>query len=325
MILIISDPDDNSTIKVTSWLDYFCVSYLVISETTIIQLDYLKIEVESCEYCINFNGIKIHNYEISKIWYRRSKLSFVDKDYFNRLYSKVEQAKEIVDYCKIEYDNIIDFFWYFNRDKIALNSYLDTGLNKLTVLDTAKKCGLLIPATLISGNKNEVLNFYTKEEEVICKSIYNNPNITLGNKFFFSYNFKIDSIFFSNLPDQFGFTLFQKYIQKQFEVRTFFIDNDFFSMAIFSQGNSNTNVDFRNYDYKKMNRFAAFSLPRRIMLKIKKMIKILDLKSGSVDFIVDPLGDFYFLEINPVGQYGMVSYPCNYYLDKQIALNLIYQ
>jgi hypothetical protein len=30
-----------------------------------------------------------------------------------------------------------------------------------------------------------------------------------------------------------------------------------------------------------------------------------------------------FLEINPVGQFGMVSHPCNYYLEKRIAQNLI--
>ena len=29
-----------------------------------------------------------------------------------------------------------------------------------------------------------------------------------------------------------------------------------------------------------------------------------------------------FLEINPVGQFGMVSSPCNYYLEKKVASKL---
>ena len=33
--------------------------------------------------------------------------------------------------------------------------------------------------------------------------------------------------------------------------------------------------------------------------------------------------NYYFLEINPVGQYGMVADPCNYELDKLIAKYLI--
>jgi len=34
-------------------------------------------------------------------------------------------------------------------------------------------------------------------------------------------------------------------------------------------------------------------------------------------------GDFIFLEINPVGQFGMTSIPCNYFLEKKIAEHLI--
>ncbi|MNR06137.1 hypothetical protein D3C85_1222000 [compost metagenome] len=31
---------------------------------------------------------------------------------------------------------------------------------------------------------------------------------------------------------------------------------------------------------------------------------------------------YYFLDLNPVGQFGMVSTPCNYNLEKEIALAL---
>lgn len=33
--------------------------------------------------------------------------------------------------------------------------------------------------------------------------------------------------------------------------------------------------------------------------------------------------NFYFLEINPVGQFGMVSGPCNYKIEKLIAKYII--
>jgi hypothetical protein len=33
--------------------------------------------------------------------------------------------------------------------------------------------------------------------------------------------------------------------------------------------------------------------------------------------------NYYFLEVNPEGQLGMVSLPCNYYLEKKIAKELI--
>ena len=50
----------------------------------------------------------------------------------------------------------------------------------------------------------------------------------------------------------------------------------------------------------------------------------LNLNCGSVDMIVDKNGEYVFLEINPVGQYGMVNEPCNYNLDHLIANYLIH-
>ena len=51
----------------------------------------------------------------------------------------------------------------------------------------------------------------------------------------------------------------------------------------------------------------------------------LDLISGSLDFILDIEGDFVFLEVNPVGQFGMVDFPCNYGLHRKIAEYLIFK
>jgi len=46
------------------------------------------------------------------------------------------------------------------------------------------------------------------------------------------------------------------------------------------------------------------------------------LNSGSIDILVTPNNEYVFLEVNPVGQFGMVSQPCNYYLEKRIAERL---
>ncbi len=39
--------------------------------------------------------------------------------------------------------------------------------------------------------------------------------------------------------------------------------------------------------------------------------------------ILTPEGKYVFLEINPEGQFGMVSHPCNYYLERELALTFI--
>lgn len=49
----------------------------------------------------------------------------------------------------------------------------------------------------------------------------------------------------------------------------------------------------------------------------------LKLKNGSIDIIRGVDNNYYFLEVNPVGQFGMVSNPCNYNIEEKFALKLI--
>mgnify|MGYP003653909829 CR=1 FL=1 len=52
------------------------------------------------------------------------------------------------------------------------------------------------------------------------------------------------------------------------------------------------------------------------------MVKM-DLNCGSFDIIYTPSGEYYFLEVNPVGQFQWLSYNCNYFIEKLIAEGLI--
>ncbi|MDO9254630.1 MAG: hypothetical protein Q7U54_03885 [Bacteroidales bacterium] len=48
-------------------------------------------------------------------------------------------------------------------------------------------------------------------------------------------------------------------------------------------------------------------------------MKKLKLNMGSIDIIKSIEGKYYFLEINPVGQYDFVSFHCNYNIHMEIA------
>ena len=145
-------------------------------------------------------------------------------------------------------------------------------------------------------------------------SFYNNQISAVG------YTSDINEDFLSSLPKSFGPTLFQKKISKKYEIRSFFLNGKFFSMAVFSQNDPQTKTDFRNYNWKNPNRCVAFTLPNNIAIKLYKLMECLSLDTGSIDIIVDLNGDFIFLEVNPVGQFGMVSIPCNFKLEREIAV-----
>ena len=94
-------------------------------------------------------------------------------------------------------------------------------------------------------------------------------------------------------------------------------------MAIFSQLDEMTRYDYRNYNRIKPNRDVPFKLNLEIENKLSEFMKRSDLETGSIDIILTPQGEYYFLEVNPTGQFGWVSVDCNYYIEREIALNLI--
>ena len=94
-------------------------------------------------------------------------------------------------------------------------------------------------------------------------------------------------------------------------------------MAIFSSKNQKTKTDFRNYDLVNPNRYIPYVLPKNITQKLANLMNDLNLSTGSIDMIRDSSGRYIFLEVNPIGQFGMVSKPCNYNLEKLVAQVLI--
>jgi glutathione synthase/RimK-type ligase-like ATP-grasp enzyme len=61
-----------------------------------------------------------------------------------------------------------------------------------------------------------------------------------------------------------------------------------------------------------------YKLPKEVEQKISILMNKLDLNCGSLDFIKSG-NNFYFLEINPIGQFLGLSYKTNSNLEKKIA------
>jgi len=101
------------------------------------------------------------------------------------------------------------------------------------------------------------------------------------------------------------------------------MDNTFYPMAIFSQNDEKTKVDFRNYNLQRPNRKTPYELEKSIENKLYALVKEMGLTSGSLDLIRTIDDRYVFLEVNPIGQFGMTSTPCNYFLEEKIAKNLI--
>lgn len=295
MVLIHSISFDVSTIDVIDWLSYENFLFVRVNS----DLNY-KIEIDK-EIFIQGKSIT----EFKSYWYRKGVFLGLICPNSNNLQVQFlleENRLKILQYVESRLCN-----------KKYINRYYNASPNKLIVLEKAKTLEIQVPNFVLTDNLEETHSSF------IYKPINDGGYIDLEDCKGNSYTelFRLSS-------EQYGVTFFQELIEKKYELRIFYLCGKFSSMAIFSQNDNQTKVDFRRYNKEKPNRNIPFKLPTEIENKLDLLMKELDLKSGSIDMVVSRDREYYFLEVNPVGQFGMVSFPCNYHLEREIAEYLHY-
>jgi len=116
----------------------------------------------------------------------------------------------------------------------------------------------------------------------------------------------------------------QKYVPKKYEVRVTIAGDRVFSCKINSQDSPNnaTRIDWRIYDFENV-KFTAMEIPSDIKEKCIRLTKMLGLKYSAMDFIYDPDGNYWFLEVNPNGLWMWIEQLSGLPISEAIADLLI--
>ena len=208
--------------------------------------------------------------------------------------------------------------------KKILGDFNQSELNKYVVLKKAKNIGLLIPPTILTTNREDLVSFKNRHGEIIGKMNHLLAGLNDDqSNMIHSYTEMISDELIEALPANFFPSVFQKKINKRFEIRSFYLDGCFYSIALFTQDNIQSSVDSRRYDFQNPVRNVPYKLPLHIEDTLSLLLKSLGLNTGSIDLIKDDTGMLYFLEINPVGQFGHTSEIGNYNLPRIVAEYLI--
>jgi len=326
MVFIQSQNFDLSTNTIIEWLLHYKVPFVRANHENgeIILKKFLITNLET-KIILDINGIVVDLDEISAYWHRRGTTSIKNKynlDQFTKGFTK-RVGNALLKNFEAQFHTLNEFI----NVKLAgagrkLGNLKAATLNKLDVLQKASECGLVIPDTLITTSKRELQEFKNKKGRIISKSIQDSVFIPGDYEHIVHYTEEITDNMIDTLPETFAPSFFQQLGEKEYELRAFFLQGRFYSMAIFSQRDQQTSVDFRKYNDSEPSRTIPYKLPSWLEDQLRKLMDMLQLDTGSVDLIVSPAGNYYFLEINPVGQFGMVSYPCNYLIERKIAAYL---
>ena len=352
MILIVGQTEiDMPTDVVFSWVKYLGASCIKLNGNDLLENQYaicINNDSSSKEPKCLFKGIDVQ--KITAVWMRR----WISLDFFDELNNKMDASvllellqeqvatadqeksaftlpemisrmkSEFVSQRRKEFRSYSKYFFELLNEIPTLgNPFLsEKDPSKAHQIKIAQEVGLKTPDTIITNSKKNLKEFASRYDQIICKNIGDISSIYYY-RLFMTYTSVIDNELIEQLPDQFFLSLFQEAIDKEFEIRVFYLDGQLFSMAIFSGNDPQTKIDFRMYNAEKPNRTVPLKLPNDLEDKIVAFMKRVNLSTGSLDLIYSRTGDYYFLEVNPVGQFCMVSFPCNYNLEKLVASHLI--
>lgn len=312
MIVILSDKKDTSTNNVIDWIchygeNYFLINSIIDLETFITRHSVLKIDKETER--------ELKNNKALSVWYRRSPSLNLP----TTIVGKMNTDRCIRKFVFSEQKGLFEAFYAAMKNYKWLNRWSNSSPGKFHQLTLAVKVGLNIPSTCILNSKEQLVSFMNDKGRIIVKPIQDIEPIELDGDYYFQYTKALYLKDMDKLNSTFFPSLFQKEIKKNMEIRTFYINKHFYSMGICSSFDEQTSEDFRRYNDTYPNRVVPYNLPTELEDKLCALMYELDLNCGSIDLILDDYGEYYFLEVNPVGQFGMVSYPCNYYLEREIA------
>jgi ATP-GRASP peptide maturase of grasp-with-spasm system len=319
MILLLSCDGDLSCDLVIDWLNYYKADYIRINSFDFFRERIKIIQGKDGLQSFEINEIELNTNKTNIVWFR--KFGFFEESNF---YKKISENFnfDITQHISREFNKLLNFFLLNLKDKRWLTNPFKININKPYVLQIASKIGFNIPNTFIINNIT-VLNQINQNLELISKSILDPIIAEFDNNRCMMYTSQISDVDKNNLPDSFFPSYVQEKIEKEYELRIFFLNGICYSMAIFSQKDTKTKLDFRIYNWEKPNRFLPYKMPKEETIKIKRLMRSLELNCASIDMIKATDGKYYFLEVNPTGQFGMLDFPCNYGLHKRIAETLI--
>ena len=324
MILILSFSELNISVEqVIDWLDFYQADY-----KRILGDDFFSGTQEVAYYLDETERYQTPHLDLSEVqavWFRGfvRHRNFI-KEVTDDLQTANSNLSELSGRISKALHKNTNFFFNSLKDKNQLPNLESLKIDKVEVLAKARKVGLRIPKTLVTNNKQKLLEFYEDcNQKIITKSLHECVYFFEEDKAFSFKTYLLSQEDVHNFEDHFFPSLFQGYVEKEYELRVFYLDGVMYSMAIFSQLDEQTQVDFRRYNDEKPNRTVPYKLPEAEAKKIHQLMQMLNLSTGSVDLIKTKDDEFCFLEVNPNGQFGMTSYPCNYHLEQKIAQRLI--
>lgn len=243
---------------------------------------------------------KIYNAsDITAVWYRR-------------LFKFIKDALEELDpsFHQLAYQEAkttLTGFISSLEDVFIFNHPMQVRLAEIKEWQKKIACqlGFKIPKTCISNDPQVIKAFIQKcNGEVIAKMqasvpIYEGEDelVVMTSKLTADQIDEIDAAQYTPM-------IFQEFIPKSIEYRFTVVGRKIFTIALDISKNEKYKVDWRRDGDNSDKHWSKAQLPAEIEEKILAYMDAFHLNYGAGDILLGPDGEYYFLEVNPGGEYG---------------------
>lgn len=279
--------------RVSHWLKRFGAHHIV-SQTVQLAMDYHIAIQKGGKLRITQQQAPHTAYEVQAIWYYRDELRT----------RQLAQAPESLNRFRLQELKMLTHYLYNPATCPRVVGSLDNiSLNKLQVIDAAEATGLKTPHHLVTNTKAELLRFYAEMRGlVVTKPMSDNVVMQQHGEVVTTYVQQLNEAHLQAIPEQFGYSFFQQAIPAKQDVRVLFLNGQFFTLLI---KNSPT-LDYKD-SYGQLV-YEKHPLPPAIQAKTTQLMAKLNLHMGAIDFVIDTTTNtYYFLEINPIGMFEIMS------------------
>ncbi len=187
--------------------------------------------------------------------------------------------------------------WLNHPSRIAAAEF------KPVQLDAARRAGLRVPRTAVTSDPIHAVKFANSVGSVVYKPLAGS-SIDENDRRRFVYTNVAAPDEVSDPAMRLTTHLFQEWIEHDHAVRLTVVDGNFFASAIYA-GSDAAHIDWRS-DYAALT-YAITEPPEKIKKGVSTLMAVLGLRFGALDFLITSSGGWFFLEINPNGQWAWIE------------------
>ena len=262
------------------------------------------------------NDLEIKKDAITSVYFRQPIIPVFD--------SVANEAEKT--FAETELAEMLRSLWRVIPDELWLNHPKNLWLasNKIEQLIVAKIIGFFIPETLVSLTPKSISVFLEHNKKVIAKAV-KHGFVNSEGKVLLAGTRQLPSDYIDQISSFAAIPmLYQEEITREADYRVVVVGDQIFATAITMMTSTDELVDWRIADITGVAiEHERKILPADIENQCFSIVRHFGLNYASIDLIKDREGKYYFLELNPNGQWAWIEQLTGYPIRDAIIDRLL--